>query len=89
MVTFASRLCASHASRTAHAISTRRLIIRSDPVRAVDVFVEALDLHDLEFVNIDPAVTGRPAYRRSPLLELYICGWLNRVHPVTRMLTSG
>ena len=34
----------------------------SNPVRAVDVFVEALDLADLGFDGVQPLATGRPAY---------------------------
>ena len=33
----------------------------SNSVRAVDVFVDALDLRDLGFSGVDPAATGRPA----------------------------
>src|SRR5665811_1211440 len=45
----------------------------SNPVRAVDVFVDALELRDLGFGGVDPAATGRPAYHPSPMLKLYIC----------------
>jgi transposase len=34
----------------------------SNPIRAVDVFVDALELRDLGFDGVDPAATGRPAY---------------------------
>jgi hypothetical protein len=51
----------------------------SNPVRAVDVFVNALELRDLGFDGVDPAATGRPAYHPSPMLKLYIYGYLNRV----------
>src|SRR5258706_14961945 len=51
----------------------------SNPVRAVDVFVDALELGDLGFDGVDPAATGRPAYHPSPMLKLYIYGYLNRV----------
>ena len=57
----------------------------SNPVRAVDVFVEALDLRDLGFAGVDPAATGRPAYHPSVLLKLYIYGYLNRVHSSRRL----
>src|SRR5258706_824451 len=33
----------------------------SNPIRAVDVFVDALELRDLGFDGVDPAATGRPA----------------------------
>jgi transposase len=57
----------------------------SNPVRAVDVFVEALDLRKMGFDGIDPAATGRPAYHPSVLLKLYIYGYLNRVHSSRRL----
>ena len=57
----------------------------SNPVRAVDVFVDALDLRDLGFEGVDPATTGRPAYHPSVLLKLYIYGYLNRVHSSRRL----
>src|SRR5260370_38113305 len=51
----------------------------SNPVRAVDVFVDALELRDLGFHGCAPAASGRPAYHPSPMLKLYIYGYLNRV----------
>src|ERR1700744_2447717 len=57
----------------------------SNPVRAVDVFVEALDLRDLGFEGVDPAATGRPGYHPSPMLKLYIYGYLNRVQSSRRL----
>ena len=57
----------------------------SNPVRAVDVFVDALDLRNLGFVSVDPAETGRPAYHPAPMLKLYIYGYLNRVHSSRRL----
>ncbi len=56
-----------------------------NPVRAVDVFVDALDLRELGFDGVDPAATGRPAYHPSALLKLYIYGYLNRVHSSRRL----
>ena len=57
----------------------------SNPVRAVDVFVDALELRDLRFDGVDPAATGRPAYHPSPMLKLYIYGYLNRVQSSRRL----
>jgi len=57
----------------------------SNPVRAVDVFVEALDLADLGFAGVQPLATGRPAYHPSTLLKLYIYGYLNRVQSSRRL----
>jgi len=60
-------------------------IAEDNPVRVVDVFVDQLDLRDLEFSGIDPCATGRPAYHPSKLLKLYIYGYLNRI-PSSRRL---
>jgi hypothetical protein len=57
----------------------------SNPVRAVDVFVDSLELRDLGFDGVDPAATGRPAYHPSPMLKLYIYGYLNRVQSSRRL----
>src|SRR5204862_7492029 len=54
-------------------------------IRAVVVFVDALELRDLGFDGVDPAATGRPAYHRSPMLKLYISGDLNRVQSSRRL----
>src|SRR5450755_3197223 len=57
----------------------------SNPVRAVDVFVDALELRELGFDGVTPAATGRPGYHPSPLLKLYIYGYLNRVQSSRRL----
>ncbi|RZI73050.1 MAG: IS1182 family transposase [Pseudomonas sp.] len=56
-----------------------------NPVRAVDVFVEELDLRSLGFAGADPASTGRPAYHPSVLPKLYIYGYLNRIQSSRRL----
>jgi transposase len=53
----------------------------NNSVRAVDVFVEAFDLVELGFDSAQPTATGRPGYKPSVLLKLYIYGNLNRVSP--------
>ncbi len=58
-------------------------------IRAVDVFVDALELRDLGFDSVDPAATGRPAYHPSPMLKLYIYGYLNRVQSSRRLDAAG
>src|ERR671915_1115694 len=60
-------------------------ICEDNPVRAIDVFVDELDLADLRFDGVDPEVTGRPAYHPSVLLKLYIYGYLNRVQSSRRL----
>src|SRR4051812_39636064 len=57
----------------------------SNPVRAVDAFVDALDLTELGFADVEPAATGRPRYHPSPLLKLYIYGYLNRIQSSRRL----
>ena len=57
----------------------------SNPVRAVDAFVDALDLAGLGFADVAPAATGRPGYHPSPLLKLYIYGYLNRIQSSRRL----
>ena len=57
----------------------------SNPVRAVDAFVDALDLGKLGFEGVVPEVTGRPSYHPSALLKLYIYGYLNRVQSSRRL----
>jgi transposase len=56
-----------------------------NPVRAVDAFVDALDLSELGFRGVDPAATGRPGYHPAPLLKLYIYGYVNRVQSSRRL----
>jgi transposase len=60
-------------------------ICEDNPVRAVDVFVDGLDLAELGFTGVDPEATGRPAYHPSVLLKLYIYGYLNRVQSSRRL----
>jgi transposase len=54
-------------------------------VRAVDAFVEGLDLGKLGFGRVAPLERGRPSYHPATLLKIYIYGYLNRV-PSSRRL---
>ena len=56
-----------------------------NPVRAIDVFVDALGLGGLGFGRVEPQATGRPGYHPSVLLKLYIYGYLNRVQSSRRL----
>src|SRR6267142_2021281 len=60
-------------------------IDESNPVRVIDVFVDALDLAEMRFEGVEPAATGRPSYHPSVLLKLYIYGYLNRVQSSRRL----
>jgi len=60
-------------------------IDESNPVRAVDAFVDALNLEKLGFEGVVPEGTGRPSYHPSTLLKLYIYGYLNRIQSSRRL----
>src|ERR1700716_3150480 len=57
----------------------------SNSVRVVDASFDGLNLSDLGFRAVEPAATGRPGYHPSPLLKLYIYGYLNRVQSSRRL----
>src|SRR5271163_3514741 len=56
-----------------------------NPVRAIDVFVDELDLAGLGFCGVEPEATGRPAYHPATLLKIYVYGYLNRVQSSRRL----
>ena len=60
-------------------------IDKDNPVRAIDAFVDRLDLSGLGFEGVAPEVTGRPSYHPSGLLKLYIYGYLNRIQSSRRL----
>ncbi|MCQ8130988.1 IS1182 family transposase [Methylomonas rivi] len=60
-------------------------VVETNPVRVVDVFVDELDLSQLGFEGVNPAVTGRPAYHPAVLLKIYIYGYLNRIQSSRRL----
>jgi transposase len=54
-------------------------------VRAIDAFVDELDLAQLGFGGVEPEATGRPAYHPPTLLKIYVYGYLNRVQSSRRL----
>ena len=60
-------------------------INENNPVRAVEAFVDALDLAQLGFGRAVPADTGRPSYHPSTMLKLYLYGYLNRIQSSRRL----
>jgi transposase len=56
-----------------------------NPVRAIEAFVEALDLAALGFEGVVPETTGRPAYHPATLLKIYLYGYLNRIQSSRRL----
>jgi transposase len=60
-------------------------VSEENPVRAIEVFIEELDLAALGFAGMTPAATGRPAYHPSTLLKIYLYGYLNRLQSSRRL----
>jgi len=58
---------------------------KDNPVRAIDVFVDTLDLKKLGFESAAAMDLGRPGYHPSVHLKLYIYGYLNRVQSSRRL----
>jgi len=60
-------------------------VAEGNPVRAIEVFAESLDLGKLGFEGVEPEATGRPAYHPAVLLKIYIYGYLNRIQSSRRL----
>jgi transposase len=60
-------------------------IAEDNPVRAVDVFVEELDLELAGFKRVHADAMGRPGYYPGTLLKIYIYGYLNRIQSSRRL----
>src|SRR5476651_1513347 len=59
-----------------------------NPVRAIDIFVDELELANLGFSGVEPEATGRPAYHPATLLKIYVYGYLPlaTLHRLLRLL---
>ena len=55
------------------------VIAADNEVLVVDAYVDALDLAELGFSNVEAAATGRPPYDPRDLAKLYLYGYLNRI----------
>jgi transposase len=60
-------------------------VSEENPVRAIDVFVDELDLAALGFEGVEPAATGRPGYHPGLMLKLYVYGYINQVASSRRL----
>jgi transposase len=60
-------------------------VAEDNPVRAIEVFAESLDLGKLGFEGVEPEATGRPAYHPAVLLKIYIYGYLNHIQSSRRL----
>jgi len=55
-------------------------VAEDNPVRVIEAFLEELDLASLGIDSAMPSTTGRPFSHPAVLLNIYICGFLNRVN---------
>ena len=60
-------------------------VSEENPVRAIEVFVDELDLAALGFSGVKPAATGRPGYHPGLMLKLYVYGYLNQIASSRRL----
>ena len=62
-------------------------VAKDNPVRAIEAYVEALDLAALGFRHADRGANGvgQPPYAPADLLKLYLYGYLNRVRSSRRL----
>lgn len=66
--------------------SIEEYVSEENPVRAIDSYVESLDLPAMGFGNTSDALTpGQPAYDPKGLLKLYLYGYLHRVRSSRRL----
>ena len=60
-------------------ISLDEMIDKENPVRAVDAFVDSLDLKELQFKEFEKHNRGQQPYDRKDLLKLFIYGYFNKI----------
>jgi transposase len=59
---------------------------RDNPVRAIDAYVDSLDLNKLDFCDIgSDGGAGQPPYDPADLLKLYLYGYLHQVRSSRRL----
>ena len=61
------------------------LIASDNPVRFIDLFVEKLDLVNLQFIIKTVKSEGRPSYNPRLILKLYLYGYLNGLRSSRRL----
>ena len=55
-------------------------VSQNNTVRAIDAYVNTLNLHQLEFTNTQIVISaGQPAYAPGALLKLYLYGYLQGI----------
>lgn len=66
--------------------SLEEYVSANNPVRAIDAYVESLDLVQLGFQHtVGGGGAGQPPYAPGMLLKLYIWGYLNRIRSSRRL----
>lgn len=58
---------------------------QENPVRAIDAFVDTLNLEQPGFHGMYPKATGRPAYHPAIMGKLYVYGYLSRIQSTRRL----
>ena len=59
-------------------------ISENNPVRVIDIFVDSLDLRDME-IGAHDNETGRPPYNPKDILKLYVYGYFNKIRSSRRL----
>src|SRR5688572_14865861 len=60
-------------------MTVEEYVSAENPVRAIDAFIEGLDVQALGFPLREEKDTGAPGYHPRELLKLYLYGYLNRI----------
>lgn len=66
--------------------SLEDLIGEENPVRAMDAFVDLLDMKELGFEQEEPSQTGRPGYDPRMLLKLYLYGYFFSIRSSRKLM---
>lgn len=64
-------------------------IEENNPARAIDIFVDSLNIIEMGFDKAIISTTGRPPYSPKDLLKLYIYGYFNRIRSSRRLETES
>jgi len=66
--------------------SMEEYVAADNPVRAIDSYVESLDMGQMKFVNAEGELTpGQPAFAPRSMLKLYLYGYLHRIRSSRRL----
>jgi transposase len=57
----------------------------NNAARAIDAYINSLDMYEMSIAAPAPRETGRPAYDPRDMLKLYIYGHMNRIRPPRRL----